>query len=80
MIVNLYSLYDTKALLYLQPFTAVNHQVAKRVLQTGADEQSIIRQHPADFILYQVGTFDESNAVIAPLAQPINHGPLEPTA
>lgn len=62
MILNAYSLFDIKALIYSPPFFAHNHDVARRIVaDTAADVNTSIGRHPNDYILYCIGVFDDQN-------------------
>jgi hypothetical protein len=65
MIINAYSIYDVKALTYSNPFFAINDATAIRIVTDAAsDPNTSLGRHPADFILYRVGTFDGSNSAL----------------
>lgn len=62
-----YSIYDRKALVYHLPFYALNDAVAVRTLSdVVADPQSMFSRHPNDYVLYQVGEFDDGNGTLTP--------------
>lgn len=65
MIVNLYSIYDLKAGVYNTIFTQFNDSVAQRsFLHLIKDKDSTISSSPEDYVLYCVGTFDDSKGFI----------------
>lgn len=65
MKLNAYSLYDVKALIYSPPFFSMNDAVAKRnVADTVADPNTSLGRHPADYILYCVGEFDDQTGFL----------------
>jgi len=65
MIVNAYTIFDTKALTYSNPFFAVTHGSALRIVSDAANDlNTSLGRHPADFILYQVGTYNDANGVL----------------
>lgn len=62
---GMYTIYDSKANAYSQPFHAVNDAVAMRMLAASVnDPGTIINQHPEDFVLYEIARFDDENAQI----------------
>ena len=68
MVFGLYSVYDEKAQVYLPPFVAKtigeSDRIFDSVIKAG---NSTISQYPGDHSLYQVGSFDDSGAVIEPM-------------
>lgn len=59
MIQSAYSIFDIKSRAYGLPFFAVNDATAKRIVSDAAqDMNTSLGRHPADFILYRIGTFD----------------------
>lgn len=65
MLINLYAIFDVKAKLYNKPFYMVNDQVAQRAcIQTLNDPTTDIAQNPEDFILYRLGTYEDTTAKI----------------
>lgn len=60
MEVNMYSLYDTKAKAFLQPFFTANTDLALRMVETSMNEgKQVFCKHPEDFSLWFVATFDD---------------------
>lgn len=65
MILNLYSIYDLKAGVYNTIFTQFNDAVAQRSFtHLIKDKDSTISSSPADYVLYCVGTFDDTRGYI----------------
>ena len=59
-VVNVYSIFDTKARAYMQPWYATNHDVAFRNCRASMTQpQSPMAQFPVDFNLFCLGQFDE---------------------
>lgn len=57
----MYSIFDLKAQTFGFPFTAPTDGSAIRLFQNEtnrADDTNLLYKHPADFILFKVGTFD----------------------
>lgn len=55
----IYTVYDTLAESHATPFFAVNDDVARRsFVDLVADPRTTVAQHPDDFILFSVGSFD----------------------
>lgn len=73
MIMQAYSIFDLKALHYHLPFFAPNDAVAIRSLgDLVNDPQSRISQHPADYVLYRVGHYDDATGGVQPVS-PLVH-------
>lgn len=71
----LFSVYDVKANAFSNPFVAVNSNVALRSFATAAnDANSEICQYPTDFILYQIGSFDDLSGILTPETERIHLG------
>jgi len=63
---NLYSIYDSKAEVHCPPFVAHNVAVAIRMFRDLLNQpDSQISRAPADFTLFELGTFDESNGSLS---------------
>lgn len=61
MILNAYTIFDTKALIFNTPFFALNHGVAGRMCaDLAADTNTSVGRHPADYVLYCLGTYDDT--------------------
>lgn len=65
MIHNLYSVFDTKAEAYLPPFVMQTDEQAKRAIANAVnDTNHEFCKNPDDYILYAVGSFDDSIGTI----------------
>jgi len=63
-----YTIFDTKSLTYSNPFYAPTTGAAIRIVSDAAqDPNSQLSRHPADFIVYCVGEYDDSNGVFLPI-------------
>lgn len=63
MIMKAFAIYDTKSLVYGMPFFMQSAGAAVRAFgDLASDVQSTICKHPKDFILYEIGSFDDSKA------------------
>ncbi|AXH73234.1 MAG: nonstructural protein [Microviridae sp.] len=73
MLLNAYSIYDRKALQYHPPFFASTDGAAVRSLADLAnDPATTIGRHPADYVLYFIGTYSDGNASFEP-ESPLRH-------
>lgn len=69
MIQKMFSVRDCKAQAFLQPFFSTAVGSAVRALEDAVnDGQSPIAKHPADYVLYEVGSFDDQTGEVATLA------------
>lgn len=61
------SVRDSKMEAYMIPFYVRTLGAAERLIQDElAKEDSLLRAHPADFVLMHVGSFDDETGVLAP--------------
>lgn len=72
---QMFSVYDTKALIYGVPFFMQTKGAAIRAFTDLAhDPQSMVARHPKDFILFHVGEFDDSDATTTCVSPVISLG------
>ena len=58
--INVYSIYDIKAMVYNKPFNIANHALAIRGFADAvSQDKSMLSEHPEDFQLFHLGTFNE---------------------
>lgn len=66
MKLNVYSIYDTKANAYAQPFYSQTDGSAIRAFSDHANEKGTpANKHPDDYILFRIGTYDDETGVIS---------------
>lgn len=66
MILNAYSIYDSKSQAFGLPFFQATDGLAIRSFSDIAnDRQTLIARHPGDFMLIRIGTFDDSVGELA---------------
>lgn len=63
MITNVYTIFDSKAQCYNNPFYMINDAIALRTVQGMKDGDSDIARNPQDFTLWHMGSYDDSNGV-----------------
>lgn len=69
MLLNAYSIYDIKALQYHPPYFASTDAAAARAFGDLANDLNThVGRHPADYILYCVGTFLDSTGQLEPIS------------
>ncbi len=64
MNLNLYTIYDTAAAYYKNPFVAQTDEQAKREFGDIFDGENPIAMHPEHYYLVKLGTFNNSNGDI----------------
>lgn len=68
--IKIYTVYDTVADIYSQPFYLKNNEIAKREIKNLVNDNSqpnLFNTNIEDKILYLIGEFDENKAIITPL-------------
>jgi hypothetical protein len=64
MKLNVYTIFDSKSLIFNTPFFAVADGAAKRmVADLAADLSTTVGRHPTDYILYRLATYDDNLAL-----------------
>jgi hypothetical protein len=62
---NMYVIYDKAAQFYNKPFYMINNGLAMRAFKDLLDDPSTeIAKHPEDFVLFQVGEYEDTSATI----------------
>lgn len=71
MRIHAFSVFDSAALLFMQPFFARTKGEAMRsFLDACGDAEHQFHKHAADYSLYAVGQFDEDDGRFLPLQEP----------
>lgn len=72
MVHGMYAVRDRAADAFIPPFFLPTDGMAIReFLQAAKDQNSKFFQHPTDFSLYKLGSFDDSNGMVRPLVEPL---------
>ena len=72
---QIHTVLDLKADAYLQPFFSKNEAVAIRSFQTASqDPEHLFAQHPLDYILVHLGSYNETTGAITALDSPMPIG------
>lgn len=72
---KMFTVYDSKAEAYLQPFYAQATGAGVRIFaQASSDEAHQFNTHAADYTLFEIGTFDEHTGQLEPLKTQLNLG------
>jgi hypothetical protein len=62
MLLHVFTVRDSKAEAYLQPFYVPNESVARRAMTDCIeDDNHAFGKHPEDYALYALGVYDDSN-------------------
>lgn len=73
MILKAYAIYDNKGLIYHAPFFMVSKGQAVRALTDLVnDATTSIAKHPGDYVLYEIGQYDDQIGAMQPVA-PLVH-------
>lgn len=72
---QVFSVYDTKAEAYCKPVFMMNKAVALRSwIETVNDANSEINKYPADYVFFHLGSFDEQRGTFDLLPAPVSMG------
>ena len=72
---KLFSVFDNKAVFFQDPFVQRSVAEAIRAFTVACnDPKTSLFLHPNDYVLFEVGEFDERTGVIVPCEPKINHG------
>lgn len=72
---KVFSIYDSKAKAWLQPFFATNSAVAIRMFERAVnDENTDFNRFAADYILFEVGAWSEHDGDLLNLATKLSLG------
>lgn len=75
MKLKMYSVYDSKALVYGQPmFISAVGSALRSFADLCNDPQSLVCKHPTDFVLFEIGEYDDSTGVVTPTMPFVNLG------
>lgn len=72
---NIYTVYDSKAQCFMQPFYMERHEVAQRHFAAAANDITTdIGRYNTDYTLFCIGEFDDATGIITTLQQFQNLG------
>lgn len=75
MLFKIFTVYDSKVEAYLQPFFMKSKGEAIRAFtEVCLDKNSNIAKYPHDFTLFELGSYDDSNATFNMYVTPISLG------
>lgn len=75
MILTIFSMRDEKAEAFVRPFFMPNLALAIRaIVSAGQEDTHPFALHPKDYILYELGTWDEEHAEFDLSVAPQRHG------
>lgn len=73
MLMKAFSVYDSKATSFMSPFFMINQGVAIRSFKEWSnDPQTMLCKYPTDYVLYEIGSFDDQTGEFVSL-NPHNH-------
>lgn len=67
MIVKIFAIHDSKAKNFGPPFTYLTIDQALRGFEDAVNRPGILQDHPNDFTLYEIGTYDDSDSSLLSL-------------
>jgi len=68
MTLKVFAVRDMKAMAFLQPFFSPSIGSAMRAFGDAVNDKSCpFNKHPADYVLYEIGTYDDSTAEMVSL-------------
>lgn len=77
MLVKVFSIYDSKVEAFMRPFFEQTRGSAIRsVTEAVNDKSTSFSKYPADFTLFELGSFDDSNGQFTLLPTPVSCGLL----
>lgn len=77
MIVTAYSFFDSKVGIFHPPFFMLHRgQAFRAALELASDMSTQIGRHPADFVLFELGQFNDQTGALETVA-PINLGVVQ---
>lgn len=72
---QVFSVFDVKAAAFSTPFFSKNKFTAIRDFQNAVnDENTMLAKHPEDYILYDIGSFDEFTGALVATSPPVHLG------
>lgn len=75
MLTKAFSVYDSKAHSFGVPFFMPSVGAAVRAFSDLAqDVNSMVNRHPGDFVLYEIGGFEDSKGVLNPISPHVHLG------
>lgn len=77
MKLKVFSVYDSKVEAYKQPFfMSTKGEAIRGIMECLEKNDHPFAKYPADFTLFELGEYDDSNGKMAPLPAPLSHGNL----
>ncbi len=75
MILKIFSMHDEKAEAFVRPFFMPTLALAVRaIISAGQEDTHAFALHPKDYVLYELGTWQEEDAEFILSATPVRHG------
>jgi len=70
---KVYTIFDSKTAAYLQPFyLRSNGEAIRAFTEAVNDPKSTFYKYPEDFILFEIGTWDDNDCCISMLKAPVS--------
>ena len=72
---KVFTVYDSKAEMYLAPFTVAARGQAVREFESACnDPKTMMCKHPSDFTLFEIGEFDDLKGTLKPYEAKVSIG------
>lgn len=69
---ELFAIYDNKASFFMTPWPCRNVGIARREFGAAcSNAESAMGKFPADYVLYQIGEYNDNDAVVKSLTPPV---------
>lgn len=77
MLMKVFSIYDSKVEAYMKPFfDQTKGSAIRAVTEAVNDSSTTFSKYPADFTLFELGTYDDSSAQFDLYSSPVSIGVL----
>lgn len=72
---KMFSILDVKCSTYMPPFYESHSEIAKRnLVEASKNPESLLGKYPDDFVLFEVGMFDETTCMVEQASAKISLG------
>ena len=69
---KMFAIYDNKASFFMSPWLCRNDGIARREFASAcSDPKTPFAKYPADFVLHEIGSFDDHDAVLVSITPPL---------
>lgn len=73
LVLQVFTVYDTKVGAFMQPFVCRSQGEAMRIFGDEVNNaQGAFFRHPEDYAMFHIGSFDQGTGMVQPLATPVS--------